>query len=280
MQETEITRAPRRGEGRRRRGVSLHRHLVVAAVAGTYCAFATCAAEIGSNAVEDTSKMLSTAARDQSKTQGLFGRIALAYLANRGNTDTTNANAELDLGFLAGHWRHAGMVRGTIGSSAGIRTAEEYRGNLQSDYTFSDNNYVFGAIDGSYDRFGAYQRRTSSTIGLGRRFIDTPAQQLDIQAGIGVSRTRRPAEAAEQETIVAGTLKYGWKMSDHAAFTERIAVEARSSNTYSESVSAITAGLRGDLALSVSYTLRHNTNVPPDRLKNDTATAVSLIYGF
>jgi putative salt-induced outer membrane protein YdiY len=191
----------------------LHRRLVVAVVAGSCCAFNAHAE--GENAVEDTSKMLSTAARDQNKTQGLFGRIALAYLANRGNTDTTNANAELDLGFLAGHWRHAGMVRGTIGSGAGVRTAEDYRGNLQSDYTFSDHNYVFGAIDGSYDRFGAYQRRTSSTIGLGRRFIDTPAQQLDIQAGIGVSRTRRPAEAAEQETVVAGTLKYGWKMSDH-----------------------------------------------------------------
>jgi putative salt-induced outer membrane protein len=157
-----------------------------------------------------------------------------------------------------------------------VRNAESSRFNVQSDYTFSNNNYAFAAFDTQYDRFGPYLRRTSSTSGV----IDTPSQGLDVQAGVGSSWTRRPGEAVVQEGVLAGTLRYEWKISPQAALSERLNVEARSANTFSESITALTANIKGALAMSLSYSIRHNTVVPPDRRKNDTATTVSLIYGF
>lgn len=68
--------------------------------------------------------------------------------------------------------------------------------------------------------------------------------------------------------------------SDHANFTQQIKIEDGNENTFSESVSAVTANLTGDLALSVSYTVKHNSSVPIGSENTDTSTAVSLIYGF
>lgn len=52
-----------------------------------------------------------------------------------------------------------------------------------------------------------------------------------VQAGAGSSWTRKPGEAVVQEGVLAGSLRYQWKINEHAALTERINVEARSRNT-------------------------------------------------
>jgi putative salt-induced outer membrane protein len=238
------------------------------------------AAQAQTNAVEDTSKMLATAAREKDKKEGLFGVLGLGYLASKGNSENSSLNAQLNLGYLYGRWRHASMLKAIRGSSDGVERAEAYHGTAQSDFTFLNRNYLFAALDSDYDRFGAYLRRNSATTGLGRRFIDTDAHTLDLQVGVGRRWTRRPGEAEEREGIAVGLGKYDWKISDRAAFSQRLVVESGSANTYSESVSAITADIQDSLALSVSYTVRHNSNVPADRKKTDTATAVSVLYGF
>jgi putative salt-induced outer membrane protein YdiY len=64
------------------------------------------------NAAEDTSKILAVAARNREGAQGLFGRIGIAFLASHGNTEASSLNGELDLGYIAGAWRHAGQLQG------------------------------------------------------------------------------------------------------------------------------------------------------------------------
>jgi putative salt-induced outer membrane protein len=238
-------------------------------------------AKLPADTVLDTSTMLATAAGDKKrKTEGLLGSVSLGYLGNTGNTRTSSLNAQLALGYVTGPWRHAGILKAARSASDGVKDGESYRATGQSDYTFAEHTYAFGAIDSNYDRFGSYQRRTSATVGLGRRLIESDAHTLDLQLGVGVRRSQRPGEDAEQEGIVAGVGKYGWKISEGATFTERVVVEKGHTNTYTESVSSLTANLQGSLALSVSYTVQHNSSVPSDRLKTDTATAISLLYAF
>jgi len=56
--------------------------------------------------------------------------------------------------------------------------------------------------------------------------------------------------------------------------------EAAKSDTYAESVTAISAKLMGDLALVASYTIRNNPDVPSLTEKTDTFTALSPEYVF
>ena len=82
------------------------------------------------------------------------------------------------------------------------------------------------------------------------------------------------------ETIFRGGLYYQWLFSETAEFRQDLTAEAGAENTYFESVSALTATLAGDLALVASYTVKHNTDVPPLTEKSDTYTALSLEYAF
>ena len=57
-------------------------------------------------------------------------------------------------------------------------------------------------------------------------------------------------------------------------------VTAGSSNTYTESITALRAAVLGALGLTVSYTIQNNTDVVPGVEKTDTITAVGLDYEF
>ena len=63
-------------------------------------------------------------------------------------------------------------------------------------------------------------------------------------------------------------------------FDQTFRVEVGSDNTFSESVTSITARLIGALNLVASYTIRNNSDVPLGTEKTDTRTAVSLEYAF
>ena len=63
-------------------------------------------------------------------------------------------------------------------------------------------------------------------------------------------------------------------------FEQNISVESGSDNTYTESVSAVRAKLLGDFAIVLSYTVRHNTDVPVGNEKTDKFTAISLELAF
>lgn len=230
--------------------------------------------------VNKASTILSDAANGKKKREGFFGAVSLGYLANSGNTDSASLNAKTSLGYVALPWRHALMLRALKGSTNDVTTAEEYEAAEQSDYVFGDNHYVYGALNYSTNRFSGYDRRVSEVVGYGRRLLDSDRHTLDLQIGAGARQTRLSDGAREDEGIVQLAGGYAWKFSDNARFTQQARVEDGSSNTYSESITAVTANLTGDLALSVSYTVKHNSDVPVGRVKTETATAVSIIYGF
>lgn len=230
--------------------------------------------------VSNASTILVDAANGKKKREGFFGSVSLGYLANSGNTDSASLNAKTSLGYVRLPWRHALMLRALKGSTNDVTTAEEYEAAGQSDYVFGDNHYVYGGLNYSTNRFSGYDRRLSEVIGYGRRLLDSDRHTLDLQIGAGARQTRLSDGTREDEGITQLAGSYAWKFSDNARFTQQARVEDGSSNTYSESITAVTANLTGNLALSVSYTVKHNSDVPVGLVKTETATAVSIIYGF
>jgi len=59
-----------------------------------------------------------------------------------------------------------------------------------------------------------------------------------------------------------------------------LTIESGQENTYTESVTAISAQVVGNLALVASYTIKNNSDVLPLIEKTDTYTAISLEYTF
>jgi putative salt-induced outer membrane protein len=75
-------------------------------------------------------------------------------------------------------------------------------------------------------------------------------------------------------------MNYRWEFNASASFTQDLAVESGEVNTYIESVSAIKTQLFSELALVASYTVKNNSDVPPDAVRTDTYTALSIEYAF
>ena len=208
------------------------------------------------------------------------GKAKLGYLATSGNTDNSNLNAGFAISYSTDNWKHMFEAVGIHSTDGDATTAEAYEAGWKSERSLSENNFLFGQLDWRKDRFSGYATQFSQTVGYGRRLIDSEAHKLSIEIGVGARQSELIDGTDESETIVRGGLDYKWQLSETAAFTQGITIESGQENTYTESVTALSAQLVGNLALVASYTIKNNSDVLPLIEKTDTYTALSLEYIF
>jgi putative salt-induced outer membrane protein len=215
------------------------------------------------------------------------GKALLGYLATSGNTDNSNLNSAFEISYTRDVWMHmfkASAIHATAPDENGdeATTAEAYVAGWKSERRLSEHNYLFGQLDWRKDRFSGYDTQFSQTLGYGRRLIDREKHQLNAEIGAG-ARQSKLADAdgtEESETVIRAGLDYNFKISDTAAFAQILTVESGNENTYTESVTKLSAALVGNLALVASYTIKHNSDVPPLIENTDRFTALSLEYTF
>ena len=208
------------------------------------------------------------------------GKAKLGYLATSGNTDNSTLNAGFGISYSVDDWKHS-FTAVAIGSAQGnTTTAEAYEAGWKSERNLSEKSFLFGQLDWRKDRFSSYEKQFSQTVGYGRRIIDSEAHKLNVEIGAGARQSKRIDGTDESETIIRGGLDYKWQLSETAAFTQGITIESGQENTYTESVTALSAQLVGNLALVASYTIKNNSDVLPLIEKTDTYTALSLEYIF
>ncbi|HEX5340725.1 MAG TPA: DUF481 domain-containing protein [Gammaproteobacteria bacterium] len=220
------------------------------------------------------------AAKEVAVKEGWQGSVALGYLHTTGNSNTTSLNGKALAGYKSGNWQDSLSLTALNASQDNQRTAESYQATGQSDYSLTDNDYLFGMADYLTDRFSGYDRRTTEAAGYGRRLLNSDTQQLAVELGVGARQTRFTDETSDSGVIERFALNYLWKFSANSNFSENLSVEHGSENTFTQSVTALTANLAGNFALSVSYTVKHNSTVLPGFKNTDTITAVSLVYSF
>lgn len=207
-------------------------------------------------------------------------KATLGYLATSGNTESSSLNTGFLVQYTHGRWAHALDGLAIRSTEEEATTAEAYALGWKSEYNWTDTNYLFGRVDWRKDRFSGYDQQMSETVGYGRRLIDTGVHVLNAEIGAGARQSDLADGTSEDEAIVRGGLDYLWKLSETAEFTQVVAVESGSENTYLESVTALKARLVERLALVASYTIKNNSDVPPATEKTDTFTALSLEYTF
>ncbi len=207
-------------------------------------------------------------------------KATLGYLATSGNTESSSLNSGFYAGYASGKWLHSLEAIAINSTEDEQTTAEAYALGWKSEYNLTDVDYLFGRVNWRKDRFSGYDQQLSETIGYGRRLIDTGVHVLSAEIGAGARQSDLADGTSEDELIMRGGLNYLWQFSETAQFTQVLAVESGSDNTYLESISALSASLVGDLALVASYTIKNNSSVPIGSEKTDTFSALSLEYVF
>lgn len=211
---------------------------------------------------------------------GFSGRVALGYLATSGNTENETLNSNFELDWNRAPWHHALTGSAVQASTDMVTTAEAYSLDWQSDYDLSERSYVFGLVAWNDDQFSGYDQQIRAALGYGRRFIATERHALNGEVGAGARQADLRDGTNEDESILRLSGDYLWIISETAEFSQSLSIESGSFNTYTETVTKLTADIRGNLSIVFSYTIKNNSEVPVGIENTDTFTAIALEYAF
>jgi putative salt-induced outer membrane protein len=210
------------------------------------------------------------------------GEATLGYLSQKGNTDTDSANATFALLWTLTRWSHKFDLAANSASANGLKTAEAYLAKYKGKRPFDDSkSYLFTASDWSHDRFSAYEEQLSVSAGYGRVLIDRGKSTLNGEIGAGYKESTLTIDQSQvNEAILRLALDYELKLTDKTGFKQSLVVESGSSNTSTESISALRANLVGNVGLVISLRIKNNSSVPPGVVATDRYTSIALAYAF
>ena len=210
---------------------------------------------------------------------GWSGFAELGAVWTTGNTESESINAKSRVRFEEEIWRHTLQLEALRRSEDSESTATRYVGGFKSDWKFRPRAYLFGAFRYERDRFSGYDYQASTSVGYGHRVIASNRTRLDMEAGVGYRQNRLEDGQRDDHAILRGALYLERRIGDNAYFGQDLLIQSND-NTEVESVTSLTANIIDQLAMRLSLTARHNSEVPEGREKTDTITAVSLVYNF
>ena len=206
--------------------------------------------------------------------------VEFGLIRTTGNTRSDSVNARAKTKYHQARWTHTASLAMINSSSNGTTTAQSYTFNGKSRYNFRPREYMFANLLYQDDHLSGYRSQVSETAGYGKRVIDEPRLFLDLEAGAGARQSRPRTGPGTNEVIGRGSGHLQWKVGPYSVFSQRLIVESGSSNTQTQSVTALKSRINGNLAMKFSYTVKHNTIVPVGSAKTETIASAALVMDF
>ena len=208
------------------------------------------------------------------------GEAELGLVSTSGNTETQTLSAKAKASNQRDKWKHEVGLDALNTENNNTTTAERYVLIGKTNYSVSDLDYVFALLTYDDDRFSGYDWRASEFVGYGRQVIKKSDLSLNLEAGLGARQSKDDAGTSTDESAILLAGNLGWKISDTSKFTEELYTEIGEDVTISKSVTGLKSQINGSLAMKITYTIRHVSDVPVTIEKVDRETAVTLVYSF
>ncbi len=224
--------------------------------------------------------VLSTPTIAQEAVSPWSGEAELGVVSTEGNTETQTINAKAKVVNEREYWKHEAAFDALNTEDTDVTTAERYSVMAKTNYKFRPLDYVFGIVNYEDDRFSGYQWRASEFVGYGRKIIAKDDLKLDGEIGVGDRQSETDAGVHSDEGAARLAANLLWKISDTAKFTEDLVSEIGEDVTISKSVTGLKSQINGSLAMKITYTVKHVSEVPVGVEKVDRETAVTLVYSF
>ncbi|ASK33835.1 DUF481 domain-containing protein [Alloalcanivorax mobilis] len=219
--------------------------------------------------------------------------LEAAYLLKSGNSNSESIVGKANATHEGLDWRQTAKAEAvnTTGEDDDTgddeRTAERYYASYQLDRKFDDNNYLFNVLTYQKDTFSGYQYQASYAFGLGRRFIDTTAHTLDLEAGPGYrveciepENSYFSCDDKQESAIARFAGKYQWVINPNATFKQNLISEVGEENTTLRSETSLTSKINDHFAMRLSYLVTRDSEVPAGTHKTDQETTVSVVYTY
>ena len=215
---------------------------------------------------------------------GWSGAGEFGFVSTTGNTETVAMNAKLNFILQQERWRHRFSGTALQTSEDGDTDNERYTMEVQSDRILSEKSWLFGAFRWDADKFGSYDPQMSLTAGYGRQLMKSENHELRGEIGAGYKKLEETVSGDTSTDLIARfLLDDSWQVFKTTLWTNRLLVEAGSSNTFTQFNTGLAVSMNEKFAIRLGFEVRHNTDVPQDIADSentDTITSVNLVYNF
>ncbi len=216
------------------------------------------------------------------------------FLLSRGNSDSTSANAKLDIAEEQNGWKNSLFLAGLYGRNATFATAQRLEGRYQLDDKLTDRLYAFAAAHGERDLYSGFQYQVSVSTGLGYKFIDTETTKLAGTIGVGYRRLRpeelikdpsgqviqRIEGAATGNAVGTAGVDFSHQLTKTTKLVDKLNIESGSSDTSVANDFGIQVSMTDRLALAFGYGVRYNSDPAPGNKRLDQLTTVNIVYNI
>jgi putative salt-induced outer membrane protein len=207
-----------------------------------------------------------------------------------GNTETETANAKVQGTYESDNWKNTVGAAALYASDQEGKTANRWDVFGQLDWKFTTRNFLFGAARYEEDEFSGFEYQATASYGIGRRFFDSPSTKMVATLGAGYKfiETRDSFDPdtgelltegeSDSEVVFRGTLDLDHQFTATTSLINKFIVESGADNTFAQNELSLQVKMTDVLALAVGYSVRHNTDPPPEFKNTDTLTTINLVY--
>ncbi|MFO7582771.1 YdiY family protein [Guyparkeria sp.] len=208
------------------------------------------------------------------------GSAEFGATMSTGNSESSSLNGKLRITHESLPWENKFRLEAHQATEDGDETANRVLGEHETNYALTERDYLFGVLRGTYDEFSGYDYQASAAAGYGRKIWISEKGYWDAEIGPGVRVAETNDDVRETNVIARASSGFEYRLSDTARFNQDVTVLSGSDNTEVESVTGVSTSITDTLAMKLSYTVLHNTDVPADTENTDTYTSINLVYDF
>ena len=208
------------------------------------------------------------------------GEGSLGFLLNRGNTENQTLRGNFKADYTGDKWLHAFELDIKQTEEQREVTGERLLLTTQSDYTFNERDYAFGAFRYDNDKFSGFSYQTSISGGVGRHFIQTETTKLNASVGLGYQENKLDSGRADDQGIVRLNEIFEQKLTKNSEFYQSLLIESGEDNTITELKLGLKVDMNSHLAVKFSYDIKENSDPPPDTESTDSSLTAFLTYSF
>ena len=211
---------------------------------------------------------------------GLATQVEFGAIFTSGNTENENIKYKIVLDWVQQNWDYKFTSDGFRSSQDGISNAQRLYHSANANYTNNEVSYAQGRIAYENDKFSGFDNQSDVTFSYGRNILQNrDNMSLALTAGVGARRSVIAGDA-DTEGLARFAANYLWNLSESADFIQDFSVDAGSNSSIYRTETGVQTDILENLSLKFTVKVKHQTEVPVDREKTDTETAITLVLNF
>ncbi|MDG1026376.1 MAG: DUF481 domain-containing protein [Gammaproteobacteria bacterium] len=211
---------------------------------------------------------------------GLATQVEFGAIFTSGNTENENIKYKIVLDWVQQNWDYKFTSDGFRSSQDGISNAQRLYHSASANYTNNEVSYAQGRVAYENDKFSGFDNQSDFTFSYGRNILQNrDNMSLALTAGVGARRSVIAGDA-DTEGLARFAANYLWNLSESADFIQDFSVDAGSNSSIYRTETGVQTDILENLSLKFTVKVKHQTEVPVDREKTDTETAITLVLNF